>query len=90
VPLKDANGCVMPLPSEPITMTVVDEFGNSVEIPLETVPMMVEEYKDCLYKCTVVPGYEEYVIEVEIGRSRPRWRWRSPTPSMSSATAWST
>jgi hypothetical protein len=68
VPLLDANGCVMPLPSGPITMTEIDQDGNPVEIPLETVPMMLEEYKDGLFKCTVVPGYEDYVIEVEIGR----------------------
>jgi hypothetical protein len=68
VPVKDDNGCVMPLPSEPITMTIIDENGLPVVIPLETVPMMLEEYMDGLYKCTVVPGYEDYVIEVEIGR----------------------
>lgn len=68
VPAKDDNNCVMPLPSEPITMTVLDEFGNPQEVPLQTVPMMLEEYMDGQYKCAVVPGYEDFVIEVELGR----------------------
>ena len=68
VPILDENGCVRPLPSEPITMTEYDEDGNPVEVPLETVPMMLEEYMDGQLKCTVVPGYEDFVMEVEIGR----------------------
>lgn len=68
VPLRDENGCTLPLPFEPIVLSTIDEFGQPSEVVLETVPMMLEEYMDGIYKCVVVPGFEDYVQEVEIGR----------------------
>ena len=75
--LRDENGvpildeqtqCVQPLPAEPIEVTVIDPDGQEVPVVLETVPMQLEEYMDGLYKCVVVPGFEDYVQEVKIGR----------------------
>jgi len=67
-PLLDVNGCVQPLPVEPIVLTVIGEYGEELEVVLETVPMQLEEYMDGLFKCAVVVGFEDYVQEVEIGR----------------------
>jgi len=75
--LRDENGvpildeqtqCVQPLPVEPIEVVVIDPDGQEVPVVLETVPMQLEEYMDGLFKCVVVPGFEDYVQEVEIGR----------------------
>jgi len=63
VPDLDLNGCVMPLPENPIEVLI-----DGLPAVLETVPMMLEEYMDGQYKCVVVPGFEDYVQEVEIGR----------------------
>lgn len=68
VPLKDDLGCVMPVASEPIVITVIDENGEPQTIEMDTVPMMLEEYMDGLFKCAPVIGYEDYVMEVEMGR----------------------
>ena len=68
VPLHDDLGCVMPIASEPIFITVIDENGEPQIIEMDTVPMMLEEYMDGLFKCAPVVGYEDYVTEVEMGR----------------------
>lgn len=59
-PILDASGCVQPIASEPI------EWPDG--ITRETVPMVLEEFMDGEYKCSVVPGYETYTVELEIGR----------------------
>jgi hypothetical protein len=68
VPLHDEFGCVMPIASEPISITIIDENGVQQIIEMDTVPMMLEEYMDGLFKCAPVVGYEDYVMEVEMGR----------------------
>ncbi|MDX5375321.1 MAG: hypothetical protein LPK43_06000, partial [Gammaproteobacteria bacterium] len=60
VPVLDANGCVQPVASEP----VVWPDGSTQD----TVPMMLEEFMDGEFKCTPVEGYEQYTVELEIGR----------------------
>lgn len=59
-PVLDDNGCVQPIASEPVTWP-----DSSVQ---NTVPMVLEEFLDGEFKCSVVEGYEEYTIELEIGR----------------------
>ena len=59
-PVLDANGCVQPVASEPI------EWPDG--IVRDTVPMVLEEFMDGQFKCTVVAGFEEFTIELEIGR----------------------
>ena len=58
-PILDENGCVQPIASEPI------EYEGEI---VTTVPMMLEEFQDGDFKCGVVPGYEAYTMELEIGR----------------------
>ena len=58
-PILDENGCVQPIASEPI------EYEGEI---VTTVPMLLEEFQDGDFKCGVVPGYEEYTMELEIGR----------------------
>lgn len=59
-PLLDSQGCVQPVASEPV------EWPDTVL--RDTVPMTLEEYQDGEVTCTVLPGYEEYTVELEIGR----------------------
>jgi hypothetical protein len=68
VPLHDELGCVMPIASEPIILTITDENGEEQEIVMETVPMVLEEYMDGLFKCAPMLGFEDYLMEVEMGR----------------------
>lgn len=59
-PILDSNGCIQPVASEPVTWP-----DDTVH---DTVPMVLEEFMDSSLKCSVVEGYEEYTIELEIGR----------------------
>lgn len=59
-PILDTAGCVQPVASEPVTWP--DSVVHS------TVPMVLEEFQDGEFKCSVVEGYEAYTIELEIGR----------------------
>lgn len=59
-PLLDSQGCVQPFASEPV------EWPDMVV--RNTVPMTLEEYQDGEFTCSVLPGYEEFTIELEIGR----------------------
>lgn len=59
-PILDADGCIQPLASEPVTWP-----DTTVH---DTVPMTIEEYEDGEVTCTVLPGYEQYTMELEIGR----------------------
>ena len=69
VPLLDEElGCVIPIASETIYYPTVDENGVTEEIEMDTVPMVLEEYMDGLFKCAPEIGYEDYVMEVEMGR----------------------
>lgn len=76
VPLRDENECVMPIASQPLELPqmddngdpVLDDNGNVVTYSSETIPMILEEYMDGLLKCAPAPDYEDYVMEVEMGR----------------------
>lgn len=68
VPLHDELGCVMPIASEPIILIITDENGDEQEVVMDTVPMVLEEYMDGLFKCAPMVGFEDYVMEVEMGR----------------------
>jgi hypothetical protein len=76
VPLRDKNECVMPIASQPLELPqlddngdpVLDDNGNVVTYSSETIPMILEEYMDGLLKCVPDPEYEDYVMEVEMGR----------------------
>ena len=59
-PILDANGCVQPIASEPVLWPD--------NITRNTVPMQLSLFQDGQYKCEVVPGYEQYTIDLEIGR----------------------
>lgn len=59
-PVLDANGCVEPVASTPV------QWPDGVV--RETVPMVLEEFMDGDFKCAPVLGYEQYTIELEIGR----------------------
>ena len=60
VPVLDSNGCVQPIASELVA------WPDGIE--RDTVPMVLEEFMDGELKCTVVEGYEQYTVELEIGR----------------------
>ena len=47
---------------------MLDDDGNPVTYLSDIVPMMLEEYMDGLFKCAPVVGFEEFVMEVEMGR----------------------
>jgi hypothetical protein len=68
VPLLDDLGCVMPIASQPIELTSTDDEGNEITYFSDTVPMILEEYMDGLYKCAPDLQYEDLVMEVEMGR----------------------
>ncbi|MCK0154506.1 hypothetical protein MWU49_12380 [Alcanivorax sp. S6407] len=55
-PLLDANQCPQPLASDPVV------WPDDIE--QDTVPMQLDENGDC----EIVPGYETFVVEVELGR----------------------
>lgn len=69
VPLRDNLGCVMPVASKPIIITTYNVLtGEPMETEIYTVPMVLEEYMNGEYQCAPMPGFEEYVVEVELGR----------------------
>ncbi|MDF1820014.1 MAG: hypothetical protein P1U64_00475 [Alcanivoracaceae bacterium] len=59
-PVLDSNGCVQPLASQPLVWPDL--------VVRDTVPMVVEEYQDGVFTCTVMEGFEPYTVELEIGR----------------------
>ena len=59
-PELDENGCVQPIASEPVTWPDA--------VVRDTVPMVLEEFLDGEFKCSVLEGFEEFTIELEIGR----------------------
>lgn len=59
VPVLDANGCMQPIASETITLP----DGTTTD----TVPMVLDTLEEEPV-CAVEEGYEQYTIELEIGR----------------------
>lgn len=59
VPVLDAQGCMQPIASETITLP----DGTTTD----TVPMVIDTLEEEPV-CTVEEGYEQYTIELEIGR----------------------
>lgn len=62
VPVLDAQGCIQPIASETITWPD-GSTHNTVPMILETV-----DNPDLGLECSVVEGYEQYTVELEIGR----------------------